>query len=386
MFYYNYNKQKTMMAIDWLQWSGYLIGDGVNSLPDLECPETYRLEILDGNKIFKWRAILYDYRGRKVITMLWSPKSQLMQYNLITFQVSNLWFYETENIQSVIDLAASCFNYQFATFSRIDICVDFELGRKQKKIIRGLYNHTIVCGGKREGSIWWSVDNGEDFPHDFNFGSFKSSIRWKLYNKSKELKVGTDCEEKPYIINRWLENGMDKTIIWRLEVSINDFNKFYIKNQPYNVTTTITTKESMVIYNSRTLVLDDINNLMMMEIYSDLYYKRFQLLEKKHSRRENDTRVYLFELEHHKIITPVKQKEGNHVDNSVMSNLIRVIESDGAKRNIKMLQSSCDALFWFVKYNSLDNLFTKYKNMAVENWIEEKLSLAGDGIVRLINQ
>lgn len=361
------------MSVDWLQWSGYLIGDGSNSLPDVECPPSYRMEILDGNAVFRWRAILYDCLGQKMLTMLWSPKSPLVKYNLITFQVANPWFYHIEDVQRVVKLASDCFIYQFATLTRMDICTDFELSYKRKNIVKGIYYHKIVCAGKREGSLFWSRDGDEEFPHDFNFGSFKSSIRWKLYNKSKELHVGEEVEDKPYIIDAWMNNDMNKYKIWRLEVSINDFNKFFVTDEPYF-------KGDKLKYTPRMMRLEDVNDIMIMCIYSDLYEKRFQLRRKGHSRMANNERIYLFDLEKHKIVVPSYSKEGKSIDNSVMHNLIRVVESDECKRNINLLQSSCEALFYAVKFRNLDGLFRAYKQMEIEQYIDEKLASAGDGI------
>lgn len=380
MIYVNSPGQKLMMSIDWLQWSGFLVTEGFNSLPDLICPETYRMEVLDGNQIFKYRAILYDMMGRKVITMLWKPKSYIMKYNLVVFQVANYWFYNGEPIDHVIKLAADCFDYSFATMTRLDICVDFEMKRKQKSIIKGLYHHRIICGGKQEGNLWWHVDQGEEFPHDFNFGSHKSDIKWKLYDKSRELKVGDEKEDKPYIVNSWKDNGMDIYKIWRLEVSISGFNNIFIKNQPLeNVV-----RKGVVVdvrYSGRRVELTDINDFTMFEIFSNMYHKRFQLLKKQHTRRANDERVWLFDIENRKILVPIKREPGNHVDHHIMYDLIRVIEDDSAKRNTRMLENACSALFWYVKFNRLDKLFTGIKQRDIEDYINDKIDDVGNGII-----
>lgn len=375
MIYINSKNQKLMLSLDWLQWSGFLIGAGRNDLPDLECPDTYRLEILDGNQVFKYRAILYDCLGNKMLTILWCPKSPLIQYNLVTFQVANQWFYQIEDIQLVVALAAQCFIYQFGTFSRIDICCDFEKKRHQHSVIKGLYHHKIVCCGKRNGNCWWSKTDGDMFPHDFGFGSLQSSVKWKLYNKSLELKVGEEVEEKPYIIERWLENKMNKYKIWRLEVSIQDFNKFYIKDVPIGIKETVT-------YSGKTMALEDLTDINIYSIFCDLYEKRFQLRKTGHTRVCNDERVYIVDLEKIKIVVPVKPHEGNHIDNSTMHSLIKIIESDQCKRNERLLSSSCDALYWYVKFNNLEGLFNAIKGKALMEWIEEKKSDVGEGIRR----
>lgn len=380
MIYLNSKKQKLMMSLDWLQWSGYLVGDGINSLPELECPDTYRLEILDGNNTFRWRAILYDYQGHKCITMLWSPKNHLMQFNLVIFQVSNMWFYGFDDIQSIIALASQCFIYQFATMTRIDIAVDFELKRRQKSIIKGLWHHKIVCAGKQENSMFESRGPDGMFPHDFNFGSFKSAIRWKLYNKSKELHVGEDSPDKQYIIDRWLENGMDIYHIWRCEVSITEFNKFQLAAQPLSY------NKNKIQYAQRMIMLEDITDVTILAIYSHLYDKRFQLRKKGHTRMSNNERVYLFDLEKHKIYQPnPKSKSESKVDNSVMYSLIKVCESDNAKLNKEMLEHAAYSLYQYVKFNRLDNLFLRLKGKECETWCQEKIDLCGDGVVKLYN-
>ena len=382
MLYYNTKQQKLMMAIDWLQWSGYLIGAGKNDLPELECPDTYRLEVLDGNQVFKYRAVLYDCLGNKCITMMWKPKSPLIQYNLVTFQVANMWFYRSEDVKRIIDLAARCFIYQFATMTRIDICCDFELKRKQKQIVKGLFHHKIYCGNKRNGTIWWSKDDDNIFPHDFGFGSVHTSVKWKLYNKSKELKAGEEVEEKPYIIDRWLENGMDKYHIWRLEVSINDFNKFFIKANPILTGLRRIKKEMVVQYTGKAMTLEDINDMTIYGIFCDLYENRFQLRKKQnHTRVCNDERVYIIDLEKHEWVVPAVKEESNHIDNSVMHHLISVIESDGAKQNYKLLDAACDALLYYVKFNRLDGLFKATKDKELNDYINEMRDLVGSGII-----
>lgn len=367
-----------MMSCDWLEWSGYLVGDGMNSLPDVECPDTYRLEILEGNNVYKYRGILYDYLGRKMLTFLWCPKSRFLQWNLITFQVANSWFYTIDDIQEVIRLASECFIYQFATITRLDVCVDFVLNRKRKGYIKGLFNNKIYCRNKREGSLFWSKSDDEIFPHDFNFGSFKSSVRWKLYNKSKELKVDTTEPDKQYIIDAWIENGMNQFKIWRLEVSIRDFNKLYVKTTPRELTS------RGVAYNGKRIEIDDIGNLLYYQLYSDLYYNRFDLRKKGHTRACNDETVRFFDLDYSKLLTSVKKDEVNHVDNSNMYNLISVIESDNCKRNGYLMDAACDALLYCVKFNNLEGLFQKVKGMDLNSYLNAMRDSVGDGIVRCL--
>ena len=373
-------KQKLLMSIDWLQWSGYLITEGLNTLPEVYCPDTYRLEILEGNNVFKWRAILYDYAGVKVLTIMWCPKSRQMPWNLVTFQVANYWFYTADDIMEVVNLAAEVFDYQFATFTRLDICVDFELNKKQKSIIKGLYRKNIYCAGKHSQSEFDSkTDDGDMLAHDFNFGSFKSAIKWKLYNKSKELNVDTDHQDKEYIIYAWKQNEMAYYKMWRLEVSIKDFNKITTDKEPMSV------KKKGVIYSQRMLDFSDLTNQRIYEIYASMFSKRCVFRKRKHTRAANDEQVYLFRLDDVNFLhTKRTQKRENVSDNKPMYSLISIIESNHCKRNADLLKSSCDALFAFVKHNHLENLFETLKGCDVEKWCEQKEYECGSGVVSYV--
>lgn len=376
----NSGRQRLLMSIDWLAWSGYLVTEGLNTLPEVYCPDTYRLEILEGNNTFRWRAVLYDVYGRKVLTAMWCPKSKLVRYNLVSFQVANYWFYSDDDLNDIIRLSAEIFDYQFATFTRLDICVDFELNRQQKSIIKGLYHKKIYCSNKQNQSEFDSrQDNGDMFAHDFNFGSFKSAIKWKLYNKSKELNVDTDHQDKEYIINAWKLNGMAYYKIWRLEVSIKDFNKLTLDDFP------IGRNKKGIQYTQRSLDFQDLTNEQIYNIYTSLYNKRCVFRKRKHTRNCNDEQVYLFRLDNVNFLhTKISPKKENRFDNSVMYKLIDVIESGHCKRNEILLKSSCDALFAYVKYNNLDGLFSKLKGMDVEKWCQSKEEEFGGGIISYV--
>lgn len=378
MIYINNKTDHLMMACDWLEWSGYLVGDGVNSLPDIECPDTYRLEILEGNNVYKYRGILYDYQGRKVLTFLWCPRNRLLHYNLITFQVANIWLYTTDDIQDVIKLASDCFIYQFATITRLDICVDFELTRKRRGYIKGLFAHKIYCRNKREGSIFWSKTDDELFPHDFNFGSFKSAIKWKLYNKTLELRVGEEEPDKPYIIDAWQNNNMNIYKIWRLEVSIKDFNKLYVKDMPLGKT------DKGVKYSGKPININDVGNLLYYQLYADMYYNRFDLRKRGHTRACNDEPVRFFALDYSKYLVSINKDSTSSVDNSNMYNLIKVIESDNCKRNEYLMDAACDALFYCCKFNNSEGLFERVKGKSLNDYINEMRDSVGDGIVRCL--
>lgn len=370
------NSECVIINIDWLEWSGYLVQEGLNLSPELSCPDTYRLEILDGNNVYKWRAILYNCYGYKVFTMLWSPKSRLIQSNLVSFQIANYWLYEAFDIMDYIKLTWDVVDYQFATFTRIDICADFECKKRQKSIINAIWRQKAYVSGKKKGSVFWSDTSEGRFPHDFNFGSMQSAIKWKLYNKSLELKVGSDNPDKPYIIECWKNENMNIQNIWRLEVSIKDFNSIMTDDKCIDV------EGDQLIFSKRRFDFRDLENQKIYDTFCSLYNKRFAVRLYGHTRVQNDVRLYLFRLDELCTVSSVKKTSGRKIaDNSVFYYILKVVESDVAKVNEDYLKSVCDSLYYCVKFNHLENLFEKIKGMSVEEFIEKKYNSFGFGIV-----
>ena len=60
-----YCKKRYLISSDWLTFSVKLS----NEYAEPTAPKGYRLELYDGNNIFKKRAILFDDIGRKLFTL-----------------------------------------------------------------------------------------------------------------------------------------------------------------------------------------------------------------------------------------------------------------------------------------------------------------------------
>jgi len=218
---FRYKKRNYALFIDWLSFSVTMLRPD----DDLNCPNGYRLENYDGNNIFKKRAILFDNQGTKLITMLWQPHSTLLSKNLMTVQFSNeVLYFERE--RECIELLSQVCENMFNSFSRLDVCLDFQVNDTQSAIIRKLFNGSIYVQGKAEGSIFWHESEYKGIksraPHCLSWGSPTSKIRCKLYNKSREQNLLSEGKEseKPYIIDIWKSAGFDILRMWRLEFSI----------------------------------------------------------------------------------------------------------------------------------------------------------------------
>lgn len=77
--------------------------------------------------------------------------------------------------------------------------------------------------------MWHSYNCADKYvtrqPHQLAWGNKASQIKWKLYNKSKEIydttPTGRTWCNKPYIADYWKQNGFREDCdTWRLEVSI----------------------------------------------------------------------------------------------------------------------------------------------------------------------
>lgn len=218
---FRYKKRNYALFIDWLSFSVTMLRPD----DELNCPNGYRLENYDGNNIFKKRAILFDNQGTKLITMLWQPHSTLLSKNLMTVQFSNeVLYFERE--RECISLLSQVCEHMFNSFSRLDVCLDFQVNDTQSAIIRKLFNGSMYVQGKAEGSIFWHESEYKGIksraPHCLSWGAPTSKIRCKLYNKSREQNLLSEGKEpeKPYIIDIWKSAGFDILRMWRLEFSL----------------------------------------------------------------------------------------------------------------------------------------------------------------------
>lgn len=218
---FRYKKRNYTLFIDWLSFSVTML----RPEDDLNCPSGYRLENYDGNNIFKKRAILFDNQGTKLITMLWQPHSTLLSKNLMTVQFSNEVLYFERERECIALLSQVC-EHMFNSFSRLDVCLDFQVNDTQSAIIRKLFNGSMYVQGKAEGSIFWHESEYKGIkaraPHCLSWGSPTSKIRCKLYNKSREQNLLSEDKEseKPYIVDIWKSAGFDILRMWRLEFSL----------------------------------------------------------------------------------------------------------------------------------------------------------------------
>lgn len=223
---------KKVISIDWLSFSYNLSLSKEEYLNDdikMFIPEGCSAEFFDGSNIFNRRLIIRDLSGRKILTLLYDPKSPLIPKRICLCEVANVCLYDG-SWRSVCLLVQKMHDGSFNSLSRLDIACDFdEIGDDIAKMFD---NSLIYVQKKKEGCMFYDTIEKNGYvvrrPRQISFGAKTSKIKWKLYNKSKEIKVS----HKEYIEHMWHEEGLDMSKdIWRLEVSLTRVSSLQCLNE-----------------------------------------------------------------------------------------------------------------------------------------------------------
>lgn len=193
-----------------------------------------------GTRIYNQMFTIYDTNDEPFIEVRRAPKSAengggILAMNSAHIRLTNRYCYFSNCVQLLRDFL-SRYHYEFKRIFRIDLCLDFErfdLGDDPQKFIVRYLRHKFAKINQSErtarGKDRW--DGCED--NYVSWGSHKSMVGTKLYNKSKELQ---EVHMKPYIVQAWMASGLvtnpltmvkvrkDGTqytpTIWRVEFSV----------------------------------------------------------------------------------------------------------------------------------------------------------------------
>lgn len=283
--FFLYRNNNYCVNCDWLSYSVHLR----EPEPEIICPEGYRIEICQGNNIFEHRALVFDPRGGKYLTLMWKPFSKVLPANVMTVQVANEYLYSPSNtgILYSLSLVKQIVDCTFNAVSRIDICIDFEGSAKRDATIRNLNKNAYYVQAKSEGSSWWheAKSGGKTIKqlHCLTWGSQRSDIKVKLYHKSREQGLlETSQPAKPWIVEQWKMIGMDIKNVWRLEFSLQGAGQLR--------------------WDDKIIRLEDIaSNEWLLNAACQMYHTRFIMRHNQGHRaghKNNDPRVYLFPFPH----------------------------------------------------------------------------------------
>lgn len=233
-------KCKVLVNLDWLSMS-FIVQERkdyeINDLCLNEIPG-YVVEKCSGTNVFKNRFIVYDENGIKKLTVLTDPKSHLMYKELCIVEFANHTLYTGEFVE-LFNVMHRLHDGFFHGLSRVDVCCDFqqyynEYGEvtEGKNLSDFLLLNMYYIQHKKEGAAFYEYDKQHDVIttvcKQLSWGSKKSAFKWKLYNKSKEIR---EESHKVYIEQIWNLASFDlNKDTWRLECSIQNANKYKVCN------------------------------------------------------------------------------------------------------------------------------------------------------------
>lgn len=228
-----HEKTKFCYSIDWLTFN--------IKLSDINNPFTkddgiYAIEREQGTNIFKRIKDFYNTRDELIFTIVFQPHSKIIQSNFGQLQIANKWLY-VGNLSKLVYKIFFQSNFELVNISRIDLCTDFfnfENKYNPLTFIQDVAKGNVLKVNPSKINFWGkTADYSIDY-HAMNVGERDSTFNFKLYNKTQEME---EKKEKGYIKTKWHKKLLgyeelikmgEKPTIWRLEVSIKDWNKIKI--------------------------------------------------------------------------------------------------------------------------------------------------------------
>ncbi len=350
---------KVLGFTDWMGLSLALLDD-VGPAPDGHVWQSYE----GGTNVWNHRRILYNDTGGKVFTLLSSPKSGLIQSNSALMEISNEWLYHGLGVKGCMDLLLKSVPYGVTGISRVDLAMDFVPDQHQQAVIEGLASGEMYVQGKRSGSGFWSVNwdkwmppqwAGRKIPHCLSWGHKTSSVKWKLYYKSKELREGTGGlgYDKPYIVDVWRDVGFDETNVWRLEVSIKHGNTFTWEDHQLDLTA----------WRHNTTAL-------MASLYNDRFVVR---LNEGHKDKTNDEVVPFLDISSMRHVRC--RQYDSHTPRSgritLLRHLIKSLDNDEVLMDKASRDDVLAHITAIVYRDNLENYFEGMVEKPLEAWCEE---------------
>ncbi len=226
-------KTQFVYSIDWLTFNIKL--KDINN-PFIRDEGIYAEEREQGTNIFKRVKDFYNTRDELIFTIVFQPHSKIIKQDFGQLQIANKWLY-VGNLSKLVYKIFFQSNFELVNISRIDLCTDFFNfvdTYKPLSFIQDVAKGNVIKVNPSSVNFWGKTGDYTIDYHAMNIGDRESTFNFKLYNKTKELE---EKHEKGYIKTKWykklkgyeeLIKMKEKPTIWRLEVSIKDWNKIKI--------------------------------------------------------------------------------------------------------------------------------------------------------------
>lgn len=369
--FFTYNKEHYCVNCDWLQFSVLT----QQTPPELVCPDGYRIEICQGNNIFQHRAMVFDSRGAKFLTLLWCPYSKVLPQNLMTCQVANEFLYipggfgfkwAWETLQTICDCT-------FNAIGRFDVCIDWEGNETRMEFLKHLNSGHYYAQRKSEGSTWWHETNDKGHSrkqlHCLTWGSPKSEIKVKVYHKSREQGLlNGDQPEKPWIVEEWKQAGLNVRNVWRLEFSL--------------------AGAGQLRYGGRPLDLDLIcDESWLVSVLCELYHNRFVTRinqGKRNGHKNEDERVYLIDIPSSSKGLKWAEPKGDDYELpaaiTLLRSMMRQIDNPIVMGHRPTFETYATAILDIIRDHKLDSYFLRTYEADANDYFNDLAANVGQGI------
>lgn len=354
--------EETQTLVCFIDWLGLSLGmsDVPKPIPGhvwVECSST---------KVWRKRRILYTEDGDRVCTLLSEPIASILAADAALLEIDNQWLYHGGGTDVILERLSESVFYTIRGISRLDLAVDFVPTDSQTDVILGLSSKKYRVAGKQNGSEFTSVNRnsmladcwlGKVIPHQQSWGHKTSSIKWKLYYKTKELldAGGGKFMMKPYIVDQWRLNGMDIRNVWRLEVSMQHLNDY-------------------TLYGSR-ISLDDVRESRA-QLFISMYNSRFKVQANEgHADKSNDRVVPFLPLQGG--LREVGRAESRRIAErngriTLLRHLVASLDDEQVLLDTVSRRAVFDHIVSIVRRDGLQNYFRMMVGQYLDDWIESK--------------
>lgn len=213
-----------VINIDWLQFCGK-----TTFTQDIEkvLSIVWNVELAQyGNRYYKkvWHL---SKDKEPLFCLMTEPHSTIIDNLEINVRVDNRLLYNND-LWACIDKLINMLQITNINVTRCDICNDFNLfanGMHAKDVIFELANHKYRKVGKSKFAIYGIQTKSGLIYNGIRYGVHGSELSVYLYNKTLELK---EKVYKPYIVERWLDFGLNPADVWRLELSLMPKSRLFV--------------------------------------------------------------------------------------------------------------------------------------------------------------
>lgn len=346
--------QELLLSIDWL---GLTLRTTSTPLPIAG----HQWREYSATNVWAKRRVLWSDEGDRVCTLLSEPRSTTIKSNMALLEIDNEWLYHGSGTEEILSKLATSFFFEIMGISRLDLALDFCPTEEQRSIIDELSNGNAYVQGKQNGSDFWSVNTNEKLNpmwtgrrirHQLSWGHKTSSIRWKLYYKTKELldAGGGQFMDKPYIVDQWRARDMDISNVWRLEVSLHHLNDYNLYGQRIDL---------------------DVLKYQRASLFMSLFNSRFKVRENEgHKDRTNDKIIDFLPIENLGSDikkAPPKTMREHHGRITLLRHLAASLDDEHVYLDKFSREAVLEHMYKIIQHDHLQNYFY----VMVGKWFEE---------------